>query len=160
MKDAVEPMEEGESVVRRYVPMVYRLALAQVRGRCDAEDIFQEVFLRYFRSAPVFSEEEHRRAWLIRVTVNCAKKFWTSAWMRRTVPLEEAEGLFQETEDTLLWEQLQLLPGKYRAVLHLFYYEQLSVGEIGKLLGEKPATVRTQLTRARRLLRKQLKEEE
>lgn len=121
---------------------------------------FQEVFLRYFRSAPVFSEEEHRRAWLIRVTVNCAKKFWTSAWMRRTVPLEEAEGLFQETEDTLLWEQLQLLPGKYRAVLHLFYYEQLSVGEIGKLLGEKPATVRTQLTRARRLLRKQLKEEE
>ena len=144
MKDAVEPMEEGESVVRRYAPMVYRLALAQVRGRCDAEDIFQEVFLRYFRSAPVFSEEEHRRAWLIRVTVNCAKKFWTSAWMRRTV----------------LWEQLQLLPGKYRAVLHLFYYEQLSVGEIGKLLGEKPATVRTQLTRARRLLRKQLKEEE
>ena len=129
-------------------------------GRCDAEDIFQEVFLRYFRSAPVFSEEEHRRAWLIRVTVNCAKKFWTSAWMRRTVPLEEAEGLFQETEDTLLWEQLQLLPGQYRAVLHLFYYEQLSVGEIGKLLGEKPATVRTQLTRARRLLRKQLKEEE
>ena len=90
MKDAVEPMEEGESVVRRYAPMVYRLALAQVRGRCDAEDIFQEVFLRYFRSAPVFSEEEHRRAWLIRVTVNCAKKFWTSAWMRRTVPLEEA----------------------------------------------------------------------
>ena len=49
MKDAVEPMEEGESVVRRYAPMVYRLALAQVRGRCDAEDIFQEVFLRYFR---------------------------------------------------------------------------------------------------------------
>ena len=48
MKDAVEPMEEGESVVRRYAPMVYRLALAQVRGRCDAEDIFQEVFLRYF----------------------------------------------------------------------------------------------------------------
>ena len=104
MKDAVEPMEEGESVVRRYAPMVYRLALAQVRGRCDAEDIFQEVFLRYFRSAPVFSEEEHRRAWLIRVTVNCAKKFWTSAWMRRTVPLEEAEGLFRETEDTLLWD--------------------------------------------------------
>ena len=72
MKDAVEPMEEGESVVRRYAPMVYRLALAQVRSRCDAEDIFQEVFLRYFRSAPVFSEEEHRRAWLIRVTVNSA----------------------------------------------------------------------------------------
>ena len=53
-----------------------------------------------------------------------------------------------------------MLPGKYRAVLHLFYYEQLSVAELGKLLGEKPATVRTQLTRARRLLRKQLKEEE
>ena len=81
-------------------------AMRFLKSREYAEDIFQEVFLRYFRSAPVFSEEEHRRAWLIRVTVNCAKKFWTSAWMRRTVPLEEAEGLFQETEDTLLWEQL------------------------------------------------------
>ena len=78
MKDAVEPMEEGESVVRRYAPMVYRLALAQVRGRCDAEDIFQEVFLRYFRSAPVFSEEEHRRGhqwkrWFISKLVSVEK---------------------------------------------------------------------------------------
>ena len=133
----------GRGVVRRYAPMVYRLALAQVRGRCDAEDIFR----RFSCAASVvrlfFSEEEHRRAWLIRVTVNCAKNSGPQPGCAARCRWRKREGLFRETEDTLLWEQLQLLPGKYRAVLHLFYYEQLSVREIRKLLGEKPATVRT-----------------
>ena len=61
-----------ESVVNKYADMVYRLAFAQVRSKSDADDIFQEVFLRYVRSKPVFENEEHRKAWLIRVTVNCS----------------------------------------------------------------------------------------
>lgn len=90
----------------------------------------------------------------------CAAAVMRKIFFRRSFCATSVVRLFFLKKNTALWEQLQLLPGKYRAVLHLFYYEQLSVGEIGKLLGEKPATVRTQLTRARRLLRKQLKEEE
>lgn len=147
-----------EEIVRRYSDMVYRLALSQVRGRADAEDVYQEVFLRYFRTAPQFTSEEHRKAWLIRVTVNCAKKFWASAWVRHTVPLEE-DIVFEEPADSILWERLQSLPGKYRAVLHLFYYEELSAEEIGQVLGLKPSAVRTRLTRARRMLKQKLEEE-
>lgn len=150
--------DEREEIVRRYSDMVYRLARAQVRSAADAEDVYQEVFLRCFSAQRQFSSEEHRKAWLLRVTLNCAKKFWASAWVRRMVPLEESM-VFAAPEDSRLWEVLQTLPGKYRAVLHLFYYEELSVEEIARLLEAKPATVRTQLTRGRRLLRRKLEED-
>ena len=60
-----------EDAVRRWGPAVYRMAYAMVRSRHDADDVFQEVFLRFHRSAPQFESEEHRKAWLLRVTVNC-----------------------------------------------------------------------------------------
>lgn len=66
-----------------YGDMVYRLALAQTQSSHDADDVFQEVFLRYLRSAPAFREEEHRKAWLLRVTVNCCKKLHGSFWRRQ-----------------------------------------------------------------------------
>ena len=157
MEQEFGPEDGREAVVRQYSDLVYRLALAQVHRRADAEGVYQEVFLRYFRADPAFSSEEHRKAWLIRVTVNCAKKFWSSAWIRHTVPLEE-DLAFEQEADNRLWEELQNLPGKYRAVLHLFYYEELSAEEIGGLLGLQPSAVRMRLTRGRRMLRQRLEE--
>ena len=75
--------------VERYGAMVYRMAYAQTRSRHDADDIFQEVFLRYHRAAPSFESEEHRKAWLLRVTVNCARSLFTAPWRQRSVPLED-----------------------------------------------------------------------
>lgn len=158
-QESLRTDDSREEIVRRYSDMVYRLALSQVRSRADAEDVYQEVFLRYFAQNRPFASEEHCKAWLLRVTVNCAKKFWASAWVRHTVPLD-ADLAFETETDSALWEHLQALPGKYRAVLHLFYYEDLSVEEISALLKIKPSTVRTQLTRARRKLREAMKEEE
>jgi RNA polymerase sigma-70 factor (ECF subfamily) len=77
-----------DQTVEKYSDMVYRLAFAQTKSKCDADDIFQEVFLRYMK-ADAFENEEHEKAWLIRVTVNCCKRFWSSAWHRHTVPLQE-----------------------------------------------------------------------
>ena len=77
-------------VVETYGDMVYRLALAQTHSSHDADDVFQEVFLRYLRAAPDFREEEHRKAWLLRVTVNCCKKLHTSFWRRHTTALSES----------------------------------------------------------------------
>ena len=67
------PESELEDVFERYGNMVYRLAFAYARSKADADDIFQEVFLRYYRRAPAFQSEEHRKAWLLRVTINRAK---------------------------------------------------------------------------------------
>lgn len=150
---------ELEQVMSRYGNMVYRLAYSQVRSKADAEDIYQEVFLRYYRKRPGFESEEHRRAWLLRVTVNRARSHVTSAWMRHTVPLEECAAVF-EPEERKLDEALGALTVKDRTLLHLFYYEQLSVREIANLLDRKEGTVCTQLTRARRRLAEIVKGED
>ena len=89
-------------VITRYRTMVYGIALARVRTRADADDVFQEVFLAYFRGAPAFSEEEHRKAWLIQTTLRCSKKLLFSPFARRKAPLQEADALpvFDTREDT------------------------------------------------------------
>ena len=69
MRDMSEA--EFDAALAQYGDTVYRLAFAYTRNRADADDVFQEVFLRYFRRAPAFETEEHRKAWLIRVTINC-----------------------------------------------------------------------------------------
>ncbi len=148
----------AEDVVRAYARMVYRLAFARTGTRYDADEVFQEVFLRYIRKHPAFRDGEHCKAWLIRVTVNCCSNLWNSPWKRRMEPLTE-DMAFQSREDTDLWEQLQKLPDKYREVVHLFYYEQMSLEEISQALHRKNSTVRTQLTRARAMLKTQLEED-
>ena len=139
-------------VMERYGDMVYRLALAQTHSSHDADDVFQEVFLRYLRAAPAFREEEHRKAWLLRVTVNCCKKLHGSFWRRHTVALSEALPA-QNPEEGDLLGLLEGLPPKYRAVLHLYYYEGYATEEIAAILGRSPGTVRSQLSRGRALLR-------
>ena len=139
-------------VMERYGDMVYRLALAQTHSSHDADDVFQEVFLRYLRAAPVFREEEHRKAWLLRVTVNCCKKLHGSFWRRHMVALSEALPA-QNPEEGELLGLLEGLPQKYRAVLHLYYYEGYATEEIAAILGRSPGTVRSQLSRGRALLR-------
>ena len=150
---------ELEQVMNTYGKVVYRLAYSQVRSKADADDIYQEVFLRYYQKRPQFESEEHRRAWLLRTTLNRARTLFSSAWFRRTVPLDECIA-FTQPEEQRLDEALRMLKPKDRTLLHLFYYEELSVKEIASLLGRKESTVRTQLTRARRRLAEIVKGEE
>ncbi|WP_394921459.1 RNA polymerase sigma factor [uncultured Robinsoniella sp.] len=146
-----------EKVIQYYSDMVYRLAFARTGTKHDADDIFQEVFFRYVKKKPVFQEEEHRKAWLIRVTINCSNNFWSSLWNKRTQELSD-EMLFETKESINLYFELQQLPPQYREVIHLFYYENMSLEEISLALNRKNSTVRTQLTRARAMLKKFMKE--
>ena len=158
-ENRLRPEDSPEEVIRFYSDMVYRLAFARTGIRHDADDVYEEVFLRYLKKKPKFQSEEHRRAWLIRVTINCSNTFLTSIWQRRTQELPE-DLPFREQEDYQLYSYLQQLSAKYRSVIHLFYYEEMSVEEIGRFLHLKPSTVRTRLTRAREQLRQILKEED
>lgn len=148
-----------QNAVARYADVVYRLAYAQTHNKNDADDVFQEVFLRYVRYAPDFNDEEHRKAWLLRVTVNCSKKLLGSAWYRRTVPLEDRYAI-EEPEACALDGILDRLAPKYRSVIHLYYYEGYSVEQVAQILARKPSTVRAQMTRAREKLKKLLKGED
>ncbi len=146
-----------EQIIRKNSDMVYKLAYSLVRTRVDADDVYQEVFLRYVRKLPEFSSAEHEKAWFLRVTINCCKNLWKSPWRQRMVELrEDAEFTEMESDDISLVDTVKQLPEKYRIVIHLFYYEGLSVEEIGKITKSRASTVRTRLTRARKLLRKEL----
>lgn len=148
--------DDIERVFHQYADLVYRLAFSQTQNKHDADDVFQEVFLRYMKEKSAFVSEEHKKAWLIRVTVNCSKKLRGSAWFRRTVALDENIASEQPQENEIC-SALQQLPQKYRTVIHLFYYEDMPVAKISEVLGMKESAVRTQLTRARNLLRTKLK---
>lgn len=157
-----------EAVIDKYADMVYRVAVGATGSKEDAEDVFQEVFLRLVRYRHRISSEEHLKAWLLRVTVNCAKKQLGSAW-RRKVEYFDGEGgeepvdlstqrEYEQVEngDSPLTAAIEQLPEGYRLVIDLFYYEELSVNQIGKLLGEKESTVKSKLHRARETLRRKL----
>ena len=142
---------ELEEVMGRYQTMVFRLAYSYTRSRSDAQDLCQEVFLRYFCSRPPFASEEHRRAWLLRVTVNRCKTHLTSWWVRRTVPLDDRIPI-PEPEPLALDEALRQLAEKDRLVIHLFYYEECTTREIARMMRTTEGAVRTRLTRARQRL--------
>ena len=150
--------EQRTQVVSRWGDMVYRLALARTANVPDAEDVFQEVFLRYFRHEEKFHNDEYRKAWLIRCTVNRAKSLTASPWRKRIVPLETAEEVGVEDDYREVYSAVLALPGKYRAVIHLHYFEGLSVAEIAQMLRVPEGTVKSQLSRGRALLRDMLEE--
>ncbi|MBR1931151.1 MAG: sigma-70 family RNA polymerase sigma factor [Lachnospiraceae bacterium] len=140
--------------------MVYRMAYSLLKDRYDAEDIHQEVFMNYLKRRPRFESDEHAKAWFLRVTINACKNVLKTAWRKRVVSLGETdldrlevseEGAGEALDD--IAAMVKRLPQKYRIVIHLFYYEELSVLEIAEILHAKPSTVRTQLTRARAKLK-------
>jgi RNA polymerase sigma-70 factor, ECF subfamily len=158
MKFTFSTDKQINEVLTRYSNMVYRLALSRTKNLSDAEDILQEVFLRLVTKNPEFESEEHRKAWLIRVTINCSTKLLTSAWFRKTVPLHE-ELKFETKEKSEVYYAVMDLPLKYRTAIHLFYYEDMSISQISNVLAVKESTIKSQLLRGRELLKTTLKGE-
>ena len=141
-----------DEVIGRYYPMVYKLAYARTRNSYDAEDVLQEVFLRYIRKMPDFENEEHEKAWFLRVTINCSKNLFADFTRQKSASYIE-NTLGMTDDEKILDEYLDKLPKKYQTVIHLFYYEDLKILDIAKILDLKESTVKMHLTRARRLVK-------
>lgn len=161
--------EELEGIILRYKDMVYRVAFAHTRCPSEADDVFQEVFLRLVRREAPFASEEHLKAWLLRLTIHCACDLHRTPWARRVVSYEDAlekgaspgitawisaapEGFMRDV--TL--EAVKGLPMTLRSVIYLFYYEGLSIAETAMTLDIQPNAVKTRLSRARAKLKKAL----
>lgn len=150
-----------DAVLLAYSDMVYKIALARTGNKNDADDIFQEVFLRLVKHSDKISTEEHLKSWLIRVTINCCKNHFR-AWRNNTVSLSDlnAEPTVEFTHDESdIYQAVLQLPAKYRDVIHLFYYEELSIKEISAILKRKETTVKSQLSRGRDKLKDIIKED-
>ena len=135
--------------------MVYRIAYRYVKNSIDSDDVFSEVFLAYFKKERTFESEEHRKAWLIQVTINCAKDL---LGQRAQLQQLHEETLLDQTArdaDTYmdLYKAIEGLRPEYREVIKLYYLDDLSVKEIAQILNKNENTIKTQLFRARDTLR-------
>ena len=137
---------------------VYRLALCRLQNTHDAEDVYQETFLRLFLEDADEWDAEHMKAWLLRVAMNLCRDIGRKRKTRNWVSLEEVAEIpdGRTSEYTELWDAVNRLPEKYRMVFHLHYAQWCKTEDIAKILKIPAATVRVRLSRARTILRKEL----
>lgn len=162
---AKEERITAQEAIDRYADMVYRLALSQMKNTTDADDLFQEVFVRLVSHVQDLESWEHVKAWLIRVTINCAKKHYEQYWNKNVDYMEEPERMADDSGGCEMSEEhpvraaVQRLPVKYRLVIHLYYFEERTVAEIAQLTEQKESTVKSQMHRAREMLKDLIGEE-
>ena len=144
-----------KDVIEKYSDMVYRIALTRSGTIENAEDIFQEVFIKFSEKKPNFNNEEHEKAWFIRVTINLSKNINKSAWNRRVITLDESI-TFENKEETNVFSVVSELPQNYKTVIYLSYYEGYKVKEIAEIMNKREGTIKTWLYRAREILKQKL----
>lgn len=142
--------------VEKYSDMVIRIAYQNLKNYADAEDVAQDAFIKLL-NPPSFVDDEHMKAWLIRITINLCKDLKKSAWYRKSTPLIEGSCNFTMEEQGVL-NEIWRLPVHYRNVVYLYYYEKYTVHEIAKILEIKDNTISSWLTRARKKLKNMLLE--
>lgn len=152
--------QEVNRAIERYSDTVQRLCIVYLKKHTDTEDVFQNVFFKYYLSSKIFESDEHEKAWMIRVTINACKDHLKSFFRTRTVPLDEITELAETSnvseENSEVLEAVLSLPQKYRDVVYLHFYEEYTAPEISKILHKNVNTVYTLLTRSKELLRKKL----
>ena len=147
-----------EELVNKHESTLFRAALAILGDVHGAEDAVQETYLRYLEKRPELKDEDHERAWLLKVTANLCK---SALRAKKRHPTAELLDVYPAPDDDSreLVEAILELPANQRAAVHLFYYEGYSTQEIAAILGQRPGTVRSHLSRARETLRQKLKGE-
>ena len=149
---------EYNSIVEKYLTMVYRISFHYFGNREDAEDISQDVFIKLYQSKLRIEKEEDIKAWLIRVTTNTCHSYFRNPFRRRKTEIDEKEleniiGTSSSEQEIVnrkvIMDAVLSLPEHYRIIVYLFYYEEYSIGQISKILKIKETTIQTRLSRAR-----------
>lgn len=153
------PIEDFNSKYKMYGSMLYKIAMVHLGNKNDAEEAVQEAFIKLMYKAPAFVDTEHEKAWVIRVLINICKNMTRSLWRKRVVHMEEIELYTNTTSEMELVEDVLRLPFKYKAVIHLFYYEDYAVKQIAEALQISESAVKMRLQRGRDMLRIELEEE-
>lgn len=150
--------QELRNAMNAYGGTVYRLALCRLQNVEDAEDVYQDVFLRLLEQRTAGWDGGHLKAWLIRAALNRCADVGRLRQRKGTLSLDEVPELARPADEQAaeLWDAVGRLPEKLRTAVHLFYGEGYESGEIGALLGIPAATVRSRLRRARTELKTML----
>ncbi len=164
--DSGLPCDMTEEVVAHYSDTVMRIALTKTRSTHDADDIFQEVFIKMFESAKEFDSEEHRKAYILRVTVNACNSHFTAPWRKNVGTFDDVleNQLAYEENDSMLdaetrneiYKSVLRLPDRMKEVVILYYYEEMSIKQIAEITSDNETNVKKRLSRARAKLRLEL----
>ena len=157
MLDREDDRRDFEMIYHRYHDDIFRRVYRILQNTEEAKDAVQETFLRYLTKAPEFESEEHRKAWLIRVTVNSVKTMKRSAWLSRRddTPVQTIADSGNDKDAVIaVREAVMRLDKKYRIIVILYYYYGYTCNEIAEMTDIKAATVKTRLSRARDILKK------
>lgn len=155
-EDLVYNEEYFNLLVTKYTDTVLRLAFTYLKNMSDAQDLCQEVFLRLYKKQAAFKDEEHEKAWIIRVAINACKDVIRSQWKKRFFLTDEIIVPIEDEENKEIVALVLELPIKYRSVIYLYYFENYSTAEVANILGRNEATIRTQLKRARELIKNKM----
>ena len=144
------------NTMAQYGDTVYRLALCRLQNIPDAEDVYQDVFLRFLSQDAEDWSGDHLKFWLIRTTLNRCADVGRFRFRRSTIPLSDVVQTAQtgiDEDAAELWDAVAHLPVKLRTPLHLHYMEGYTTDEIASILKIPANTVRTRLYRARKRLK-------
>ncbi|MDD2269263.1 MAG: RNA polymerase sigma factor [Eubacteriales bacterium] len=144
-------------VFEKYADTVFKIAYARTNNSYDADDILQDVFIRYMKSKPEFENEEHEKAWFLRCAINCSKSLLTSAWFRKTAAMDDRFSTEMKEKSDVYYAVAEL-PADLRTIIHLYYYEGYRLAEIAFIMKKSEASVKSALFRARKKLRKKLEQ--
>lgn len=157
-----------ERLIEQYGQEVYKIAYFYMKETQLAEDVFQEVFYKVIKNYHKFNHQSSEKTWLIRITINTCKDMLRTSWIKRVTTfgvLQDSENEYEKPYDIEkketnkeLYELIQRLPQKYKEILLLFYYKDLTYEEISEILQIPEGTVRSRLSRAREKLKKMMNE--
>lgn len=152
--------DEIKRAIDLYADTVKKLCMVHLKNEADTEDIFQTVFLKYFQSDIIFENDDHEKAWIIRVTINACKDLLKSFFRSKTVTVENYLNQQLEIDTTLenrmILEIVLSLPDKYKNVVYLHYYEGYTAVEISRILNKNVNTIYTLLSRSKKILKEKL----
>lgn len=157
-RDAGDINQRAEAILDGYGNSILRYAYSYLHNMSDAEEVLQDTLVQFLKTAPVFENKQHEKAWLLRVAGNLSKNRLAYNSVRKTDELSVQLTAEIREDLSFVWDAVKLLPEHYREAIHLFYYEGYSTRQIAQMLRRKEATVRSDLRRGREKLRTVLKE--
>ena len=151
--------ENIEEIVNKYSSLIFRISYCILCNPDDAEDVVQETFLKYITKAPEFNSEEHRKAWLIKVSANISKNMLMFRLKRESVSIYDVQNVGISENDYETFELIMSLPSKHKIVMTLYYVEGYKSKEIAEIIGISEEAVRKRLQKGRELLKIEFEKE-
>ncbi|WP_342441960.1 sigma-70 family RNA polymerase sigma factor [Lysinibacillus sp. FSL K6-0075] len=148
-------------VMNQHGDYLKRLIYTYVKEPQKTEDLVQEVFIKFYKSIDVFEGRSSAKTYLYRIAVNECKNYLKSWHYKKVEVTEKMKNwlkrdsleldILQQEQNQSIGQLVISLPTKYREVIWLHYYVELSIAEIAEVLKCSPNTVKTRLARGRKL---------